>query len=321
MRVSVALCTFNGRRFLPEQLRSLADQTRRPDELVVCDDNSTDDTPDILAAFAATAPFPVRTHRNASILGTTANFERAISLCTGDVIFLCDQDDVWVAEKVARFAAEFAAHPDACVVASDLEVIDATGAALGRRVWESLPFTRRQQATVREGQGPRLWLRYNTLTGAALAFRADLRAVLLPIPAGWVHDAWIAFVAGAVAPVRLIADPLTRYRAHAEQQIGSEPRTLSREIGSARRFDAAYFARVAECFTAAADRLAACANLVRDPALLQLTRAKAEFARVQQRMREGGRLGRFAPALRALVTGRYRRFARGWKSFAADLFL
>lgn len=321
MRVSVALCTFNGRRYLSEQLRSLADQTRRPDELVVCDDHSADGTPDLLAAFAATAPFPVHVHRNATTLGTTANFERAISLCTCDVIFLCDQDDVWAAEKVARFEAEFAAHPEASLVASDLDVIDATGAAVGRRVWESLPFTRRQQAVVREGQGPRLWLRYNTLTGAALAFRADLRDVLLPIPPCWHHDAWIAFIAGALSSVRLIPDPLTHYRIHGGQQIGSEPRTLGREIASARRFDAAYFARVAECFTVAADRLGPRANLVRDPVLLSLTRTRAEFARVQQRMRAGGRLGRVAPAVRALVAGRYHRFARGWKSFAADLFL
>ncbi len=321
MRVSVALCTFNGRPFLVEQLRSLADQLRAPDELVICDDASTDGTPDLLDAFARAVPFPVRVFRNPINLGTSANFARAIALCTGDAICLCDQDDVWARLKVARFAAEFVAHPDTGLVASDLDVVDATGRAQGRRVWQSLPFTRAQRARVRAGEGPRLWLRYNTLTGAALAFRADLRDAILPIPAGWVHDAWIAFVYGALAPVRLIDEPLTQYRVHAGQQIGCEPRTTGREIGRARRFDAADFAHVAARFEVAADRLAALGPRVRDPDLLALTRAKVALARSQQRMREGGRLGRVGPAVRHLLAGRYHRLARGWKSCAADLFL
>lgn len=321
MRVSVALCTFNGRRFLGEQLRSLAGQTRVPDELVACDDASTDGTPDLLDAFAREAPFPVRVVRNPANIGTSANFARAVSLCSGDAIFLCDQDDVWAAEKVARFAAAFEAHPGAGLVASDLDVIDESGHPVGRRVWCSLPFTRAQQARVSAGYGPRLWLRYNTLTGAAVAFRADLRDAVLPVPDGWVHDAWIAFVCGALAPVRLIQDPLTRYRVHAGQQIGSEPRTPGREFGRARRFDAAYFARVAACFEAAADRLAALGPRVLDSRLPSLTRAKAALARSQQGMRERRRLARVGPAVRHLLAGRYHRFARGWKSFAADLFL
>jgi glycosyltransferase involved in cell wall biosynthesis len=319
MRVSVALCTFNGQRHLPDQLRSLADQTRLPDELVVCDDHSADATVRVLDEFATRAPFTVRVLRNDTTIGTTANFERAISLCAGDLILLCDQDDVWAREKVARFGAQFADHPDTGLVASDLDVIDATGVSLGRRVWQSLGFTRAEQAQVRAGQGPRVWLRYNTLTGAALAFRADLRAALLPIPAGWVHDAWIAFVAGAVAPVRLLAEPLTRYRVHPEQQIGAAARTIRYQFDRARGKSAAEFAGVAARFAAAADRLAALGAAVRDPELLPRVRDKVALARLQQRLREGGRLRRIVPALRTLFAGRYHRYARGWKSFAADL--
>src|SRR5262249_18454629 len=101
-RLSVALCTYHGASYVDAQVASLTRQTRLPDELIVCDDLSTDDTVSILERFARAAPFPVRIHVNEQTLRSTKNFEQAISLCSGDVIFLCDQDDVWEPEKLAR---------------------------------------------------------------------------------------------------------------------------------------------------------------------------------------------------------------------------
>src|SRR4051812_29809463 len=98
--VSVAMATYNGAEFIRDQLRSLALQKRLPDELVVSDDGSTDDTVDILEAFAETAPFPVRISVNRENLGFTRNFERAILGCGGDIIYICDQDDVWFPNKI-----------------------------------------------------------------------------------------------------------------------------------------------------------------------------------------------------------------------------
>ncbi len=92
-RTSVAMCTFNGGRFLAEQLESIASQTRLPYELVACDDHSTDDTIAILKAFQANAPFPVQIVQNAMRMGSTRNFDQAIGMCSGDFIALCDQDD------------------------------------------------------------------------------------------------------------------------------------------------------------------------------------------------------------------------------------
>lgn len=321
MKLSIALCTYNGSPHLVEQLNSLAAQTRLPDELVVCDDLSTDDTVTILNRFASSAFFPVRVFVNDVNLGSTKNFERAISLCTGDIIFLCDQDDVWQPNKLARVAAAFAADKDIGLVASDAEVLNPTGDPVGRRLWADLPFTQAMLRAVEAGAGPQHWLRYNTITGATAAFRADLRSVILPIPACWVHDGWIAFLTAAVARVRLIPEPLIGYRTHTNQQIGSAPLTLARQLQTARRMNAAYFCQVAACFAAAADRLATLASRVRDTELLALTRGKAAYARVQQRMREGSRAERLLPAVRELIRGNYHRFGRGLKGFAADLLL
>src|SRR5215217_714545 len=101
-KFSVAMCTYNGARFVAEQLASIAAQTRPPDELVVCDDRSTDATIAYVREFARTAPFPVRIFENEKNVGSTKNFERALELCEGDFIAFGDQDDVWLPEKLRK---------------------------------------------------------------------------------------------------------------------------------------------------------------------------------------------------------------------------
>lgn len=102
LSISVAMCTYNGSAFLQEQLDSIAAQTRLPDELVICDDGSSDSTVDIVERFAHGVSFRVQLFRNPQNLGSTRNFEQAMRLCTGDLIALSDQDDVWMPEKLAR---------------------------------------------------------------------------------------------------------------------------------------------------------------------------------------------------------------------------
>ena len=99
--ISIAMTTYNGERFLEEQLRSLIEQTTLPNELVVCDDGSTDRTQEILAQFAKRASFPVRIVINNHRLGWRENFLKAASLCSSEYIAFCDQDDVWLKDKLA----------------------------------------------------------------------------------------------------------------------------------------------------------------------------------------------------------------------------
>src|SRR6476620_5065531 len=99
--ISIALATYNGEKYLPAQLQSLARQTRLPTELVVFDDCSTDRTIDIINDFVSRAPFPVRVARNESRLGFVNNFMRAAQACQADLVAFCDQDDVWEPHKLA----------------------------------------------------------------------------------------------------------------------------------------------------------------------------------------------------------------------------
>ena len=107
LSISIALCTYNGERFLRKQLDSYIQQTRLPDELVICDDGSKDRTLEILEEFAAKAPFSVRIYQNVQNLGWSKNFEKAINLCTGDLIALSDQDDEWLSHKLAKIEGFF----------------------------------------------------------------------------------------------------------------------------------------------------------------------------------------------------------------------
>jgi len=201
MKVSVALCTYNGGRFLREQLDSIAAQTRLPDELVVSDDRSADGTRQLVESFAAAAPFPVSLHVNEVNVGSTRNFDHAIKLCGGDVIALCDQDDVWLPEKLRRCEEVFAADADIGLVFSDAEVVGADLSPTGRRLWE-WTFTRGVRRDLRRDAFGAL-LRHNIVTGATLAFRSRFKPLALPIPADLhvIHDAWIAVVVAAVSRV------------------------------------------------------------------------------------------------------------------------
>jgi len=102
--ISVAMCTYNGARYVREQLESIVRQTAAPDEVVICDDASTDRTAQIVEIFLAHSAMRVRLIRNTGTLGCTGNFQRAIRLCRGDIIVLADQYDIWKPEKVARIA-------------------------------------------------------------------------------------------------------------------------------------------------------------------------------------------------------------------------
>ena len=229
---SIALCTYNGARYLAAQLASLSAQTRLPVELVVCDDRSVDETREIVEQFSASAPFNVRLHVNERRLGSTKNFELAISLCEGEFVVLCDQDDVWLPEKLERLAAEFARSPEVGLVFSDAELIDEDSRSTDGRLWDRLGLQREEMERLARGRGRIDLLAGSTVTGATMAFRTRFRHLALPVPDSLplIHDAWIALAVSAVARISPVAEPLVMYRRHAGQQTsllarrrGSEP--------------------------------------------------------------------------------------------------
>jgi glycosyltransferase involved in cell wall biosynthesis len=227
-KISVALCTYNGERFLSRQLASMQQQTRLPDELVICDDCSTDSTKEILNEFAASAGFPVKIMSNEVNLGFVANFERAIRLSQGDLIALSDQDDIWDPMRLQRSEQEFLTHPEVGLVFSDADIIDDQDQLTGTRLWQNFGFAGERKQRLLAGDYTVL-AKNRFVTGATVMFRSRLRQNCLPIGSGWLHDEWIAATAAAVADLMPIESPLIRYRQHPAQQVGLSPGSSLRD--------------------------------------------------------------------------------------------
>lgn len=127
-QLSVALCTYNGSKYVQKQLDSILSQELTVDEIVICDDGSDDGTLSIVYSIANNHPnIQWIIERNIQSLGVTKNFEKALSLCTGDIIFLSDQDDVWKPYKTKVIVDYLKKHPEVDLVFSDAELIDENG--------------------------------------------------------------------------------------------------------------------------------------------------------------------------------------------------
>ena len=318
MTVSVALCTYNGAAYLGEQLASLAGQTRPPDEVVVFDDRSADDSVGLVERFAAAARFPVRVEVNEINLGAAGNFARAVAACRGDLIALCDQDDVWRPDKLTVLERVLAGRPAAGLAFSDADAVDAAGRPLGYRLWDGLGFRPADRRRFAAGDAFGPLLRRNWVTGATAAFRSAYRDLILPIPDGWMHDAWIALMIAAVADCVPVAEPLIRYRQHPAQQIGGEKLTLLAQWRLAQKMNAGTFRQIARNFAAAYDRLAGRPDV--PVGRVKRLADKVRHAEARAGMRECGRW-RLPGVLRELAAGNYGRYSRGWKAAAQDLFL
>jgi glycosyltransferase involved in cell wall biosynthesis len=319
-RISVALCTFNGERFLSQQLQSLLHQSCLPDELIVFDDVSTDRTINILETFAGTASFPVRIHRNEKTIGPAQNFGQAIAACSGEIISFCDQDDVWESNKIERTLSAFDRNPQLAFVFSDAEICDQNCQPLGYPLWTSVGFTGRLRTQFDSGNGFDVLLRQNIVTGATLSFASRFGSMVLPIGHGWMHDGWIALLLSAVAAGEAISKPLIRYRQHADQSIGAARRSLYQQYLNAKKMDTDVFDEQANQFEAVLARLQEQTDFEVPTVLIQKLQEKIKHCRRRSSIRQR-EISRLLPVMGELLAGRYQKFSLGWKSFAQDLFL
>lgn len=318
MKVSIALAAYNGQCHFADQLDSICTQIRPPHELVLVDDASTDETRAIAEGFARTAPFPVRIRTHDSNRGSTVSFAEAIAPCTGDIIVLSDQDDLWHPRKLEVLANALKDRPDAAFAFSDAEIVDANLSPMGYKLWDAIRFGKAERWGFRSGGAFECLLRRHRVTGATMAFRAELRDRILPIPEGWVHDAWIALILTATLPCVLIEDPLILYRQHDHQQHGGRKRGFLAQYNAAKYMTATACRTVAERYQEALNRLETFDDVPFER--LNRLREKIEHHRRRAALRESG-TWRLPRVLHDAVRGRYSRFDQGWKTIAQDLML
>lgn len=328
MDVSVALCTYNGERFLQEQLASIAAQWLLPFELVVRDDRSTDSTVQIVEDFAKEAPFPVRLAINEERVGSNENFARGIADCVGEAIALSDQDDIWHPNKLSELAGALAERSDIGLVFSDAALVDENLSPLGRTLWECLPFPPEKQARLRSPDAFSILLGSNVVTGATAMFRSEYKEFISPIPSHIPvgHDGWIALVISALADIEPLDKPLIDYRQHPNQQIGApnlaggqgqshNPPAMAKEQ---KREQYRRRLHLLECLDGSLSRAQEAGSSPRlDAALWEIQdRAKHLHARLEMpRLR----LSRLPAVLREIASGRYARYSSGVRSAVVDL--
>lgn len=207
--VSVAMATWNGAAFVAEQLASILRQTRPPDEIVICDDASDDDTVDVCRRITAASPVRIRIVEASTNRGVDATFERAVRATRGDIVFLADQDDVWYDRKVATVLAEFERRPEAVVIIHDLDFCDEAMRPIGQTKLERFRALRRSDDAY--------------VTGMATAIRRPVAELALPVPKLSItaYDNWFHFVGAALGGRVVLRETLAGYRRHASNATAS----------------------------------------------------------------------------------------------------
>jgi glycosyltransferase involved in cell wall biosynthesis len=346
MGISIALCTYNGEKFLREQLDSIAGQTVLPEELVVCDDRSTDATLRILEDFSEQVSFPVHIHRNEVNLGSTKNFEKAICLCRGDVIALCDQDDVWKPNKLQRLVEELNNNPDAGYAFSNAEMVDEQLQPLGGLLWDSIKFTGEVRRKFYKGEQIECFIRQHIVTGATMAFRTQIGKVAMPFPTAgkWIHDGWIALVSSSTGARGVAIDePLIDYRQHSSQQIGAPPPSEKNGDGPVKHkslldmyrelkqneqilFQAWEYrgSKILLALPIAKNKLQELKDKQPSPDLLKnltyMKRFETHFNN-RRKILTTRDLDRYGLIFREALSGRYAQFSDSWRSIFRDIFL
>lgn len=317
MKLSVAICTFNGAQFLEQQLASIDGQSVRVDEIVLVDDGSIDGTLSVAAKFSEASRTPLKIFQNSVRLGSTLNFERAITLCSGDLIFLADQDDVWASGKVEQMRAAFVDDDHLLLAHSDARMVDEKGNSLGYTLFEALGCASMDIAAAHRQGAFEALLKRNTVTGATVAFRRRLMDWAQPFPAHCVQDEWLAWMASALGKTALVPGTLIDYRQHGGNQIGARRRSSSEKLRYAIATPASFYdvqQRRAESLTA---RLRQIENGVsvefRRSSALKLAHETA------RRSLPVSRLLRLPAIARELLSGRYVRYSVGLKSALRDL--
>lgn len=319
MKISVAMCTYNGAQYLGEQVASILNQVRLPDEVVICDDGSDDKTLDILHSWCSQAPFETHIHCNETTLGSTKNFEKAIRLCTGDMIALSDQDDVWHPQKLARIEQVFLQNPRIGGVFTNADVVDQNLHSFGFSLWDVVPFSKKERTLVQKGKALDVLLKHMCVTGATCAFRSSWKDKLIPIPSFWMHDAWIALNLAAFSNLSIIQEKLIRYRQHGSNQIGGMPKGIRFRIRETLSMDRKfYYASDIERYQAAYDHFGKWFS----PDHETMKKLSSKIHHLQTRSRlPAQRVLRIPFVLKELLAGRYHRYTVNWQVAARDMLI
>lgn len=310
----MALCTYNGARFLAKQIDSILNQTVHPMEIVIRDDGSSDATLSIIEQYGDALTLQPAGER----LGVSGNFEEALTSCSGTYIALSDQDDIWEPDKLERMLTAFAEDDTLRLVGSNATAIDENDKPMGFDLFSAIALTSTERVAVSSGRGFDALIKRPLFTGATVMLRRDLLEDARPFPADWMHDEWLAIIAAATGQVRLLPDQLTQYRQHGTNVAGIKENTVQRRLSKLRKLTAP---RTSRYRTLLARRSLLAAHLKGINASSN-TIEIAEAALVHEEFRAGlpsSRALRIGPIVKERRSGRYDSVDYGNREVLRDL--
>ena len=232
MKISVAFIVYNGAKYMRTQLDSILAQTHGVDEIIICDDASSDNTKEILEEYKNKHPNLFFLHYNNKNLGPTKNIEKAIQTCTGNIILLADQDDYWETNKVETIIKWFEANPTMNGVFTNGTIMNSNEKLDNKyALWDIMSFPCK---AIKNGENLKLYINTveNSVTGATLAIRNNLPFLKQPFPLikHLVHDRWLAINLAENNSLGILDEKLIRYRIHSEQTIGGKTKNIEKYI-------------------------------------------------------------------------------------------
>ena len=304
---SVVVCTYNGEQYIREQIESILEQKHKVDEIVVCDDGSNDRTLEIIRQVFAESGFKhYRIMGPRATKGVASNFLRGLKVSTGDYVFTCDQDDVWLPDKVAVFAdAIEKSHKqlyfsDGYVVESDLK-------KRGYSLWNTLDFS---VNSLSNNTMFGILLSRCVVTGAAMAVSRELIDQIEEIPDCWLHDGWFAVVAAFNDSIQPIDRKTFLYRQHGRNVVGARSDSLfgrakswARNISEQKRVRKTRYERymcVRQKFESESEELSGCLRFWGKLCALDGRGAAASLATIIQLLVDGS-YGRYYTGARGAV--------------------
>ena len=236
MKISVAFIVYNGARYMRTQLDSILAQTHKVQEIIVCDDASSDNTKELLEEYKNKHPNLFFIHYNTKNIGPTKNIEKAIQACTGDIILLADQDDYWETNKVDTIVKWFEANPNMNGVFTSGSLMNSNGEIDNKYgLWDTMSFPYKAiKSKTEQNNILKLYINTveNSVTGATLAIRNNLPFLKKPFPTikHLVHDRWLAMNLAENNSLGILNEKLIRYRIHSEQAIGGKTKNIEKYI-------------------------------------------------------------------------------------------
>lgn len=227
MTISVAMATYNGEKYIKEQLDSILHQTQRVDEIIICDDCSSDRTVEIINDYIQENTI-LRLYQNKVNLGYKENFKKAMSLCKGDFVFLCDQDDIWKRDKVKLMLGKMYDNPQIKVLASSFSYINQNSQLINGEKNETFYYGSIQQGEIKPITFTELLL-HNYFQGCCMCLRKEMvqdfrtyYSALAP------HDWLMNIMAASQNGMYFWNNPMIYYRLHDANTLGVDNIGISR---------------------------------------------------------------------------------------------